>query len=118
MILFQIVLTALGSVGFYSFIQFLITRKDNRKDILGRILKKVEKVERDSCRTQLLVLMSDYPDEKKEIYTLAERYFVDLHGDWYMTSLFRTFIKKQGIEPPIWFVDAMNTTTKEKKEND
>ena len=117
MVLFQIVLTALGSVGFYSFIQFLITRKDNRRDILGKILRKVEKAEKDSCRTQLLVLMSDYPDEKKEIYTLAEHYFVDLHGDWYMTSLFRSYIRKQGIEAPMWFADAMKTPIKE-KDND
>lgn len=105
----QIVLTALGSVGFYSFLQFLITRKDNRKDLLNAIIKKLDKAEKDSCRTQLLVLMSDYPEEKKEIYTLAEHYFRDLQGDWYMTSLFRSYIRDQGIDAPIWFADAMKT---------
>ena len=114
----QIILTAVGSVGFYSFLQFLITRKDNRKDILNKILRKVEKAEKDSCRTQLLVLMSDYPEERKEIFTLAEHYFVDLHGDWYMTSLFRNFIRNECIEPPVWFANAMNPQNKETKQND
>jgi len=115
--LLQLAITALGSVGFYSFIQFLITRKDNRNVLLKTILKKLDKSEKDSCRTQLLVLMSDYPLEKQEIFTLAEHYFVDLHGDWYMTSLFRNYIRETGIEAPIWFDNAMhpeNNTNKEK----
>lgn len=113
MIILQIVLTALGSVGFYSFLQFLITRKDNRKDILQKILKKVEKSEKDNCRTQMLVLMSDYPEDRNELFTLAEHYFVDLHGDWYMTTLFRSHLKNNGIEPPVWFANAMHPTKEE-----
>lgn len=117
MIPLEIVLTILGSVGFYSFLQFLITRKDNRKATLQKILKKLDKAEKDNCRTQMLVLMSDYPEERKEIFTLAEHYFVDLHGDWYMTSLFRNFIRDENLDPPLWFVKAMNPK-KEIEEND
>ena len=106
-VIIQLVVTAIGSVGFYSFIQFLITRKDNRKDLLGKILKKLDKAERDSCRTQLLVLMSDYPEERQEIFTLAEHYFTVLKGDWYMTSLFKNFLKDENIDTPLWFVKSM-----------
>ena len=109
MIPLQIVLTVLGSVGFYSFLQFLITRKDNRKDLLNAIIKKLDKAEKDSCRTQLLVLMFFNDTATTEIYTLAEHYFRDLRGDWYMTSLFRGYIRDQGIDAPIWFADAMKT---------
>ena len=112
-VVIQMIITALGSVGFYSFIQFLITRKDNRKDLLGKIVKALDKAERDNCRTQLLLLMSDYPEERKEIFTLAEHYFADLKGDWYMTAIFRRFIKDENIEPPVWFKDEM--TVKERR---
>jgi len=115
-VVLQIAVTALGSVGFYSFIQFLITRKDNRNEMQKKILKKLDKGERDNCRTQLLLLMSDYPEERKEIFTLAEYYFTTLKGDWYMTSLFKKFLKEMDIDQPVWFSRLMSE--EKEKHND
>lgn len=115
-VIIQIVVTAIGSVGFYSFVQFLITRKDNRKDMLKAIKKKLDKAEKDNCRTQLLLLMSDYPEERKEIFTLAEYYFTTLKGDWYMTSLFKKFLKDMDIDQPVWFSRLMSE--EKEKHND
>lgn len=103
----DILITALSSVGLFSFVQFLIQRKDRKKDLLAEVLKKTKKLEKDSIRTQMLLMMFCAPGEKKEILTLAERYFVDLKGNWYMTSFFRSFLIKQSIEPPHWFKDSM-----------
>ena len=55
--------------------------------------------------TPLLLLM---PEEKKEILTIAQHYFVKppegLGGNWYMTSLFDKWIEKNlnGVKPE-WF---------------
>lgn len=98
------VISALTSGGVLAFIQFLITRNDDRQGIKGT-LKKLEK---DVLRTQLLLLLVMMPDEQKEILTLAERYFRKppngLGGNWYMTSLFDKWIiaHNSGAKPE-WF---------------
>lgn len=113
----QIILGCLGSAGFFQLIQFFVNRHDAKKGVLAALkaeiaelreaLKKQEKVnhrtERDNCRTQMLLLMSDFPTERGEIMLLAKRYFVDLEGDWYATSLFQSWMKKNDIIPPPWF---------------
>lgn len=61
------------------------------------------KTEKDNVRTQMLVLMSVYPKEEAELLKLAEHYFADLKGDWYMTSLFNKHCEKYKIAKPDWF---------------
>ena len=90
-----IIVAVLGS----NLIQFFVTRRDQRKGIKDQLLK----LEKDSCRTQLLVMMSDYPDEKNEIMTLGEHYFKVLKGDWYLTSLFSVWMTKHDVLKPDWF---------------
>lgn len=106
----QIIMTALTSGAVLGFVQYLIQRHDARKGTAKQILdklaehdRKFDKSERDSLRTQLLVLMTDYPDEQHEIFTVAQHYFTDLHGNWYMTTLFRAYLKEHGLESPVWF---------------
>ena len=103
-------LTFLAGAGVLGFIEFLIKRKDSRHDDLVAINIRLDKIdknqiknEKDSCRTQMLLLMSDYPDEKAELLRIAEHYFVDLNGDWYMTDLFSKWLDAKGIERPKWF---------------
>lgn len=69
----------------------------------GSLRKQLERLEKDSLRTQLLVMISDYPTEKQEILTLGDRYFRQLKGDWYMTSLYNKWLEKTGTTPPTWF---------------
>ena len=118
-ILLQIASIVFGSVGLWAFVEFLIKRKDDKNEILQSINKSIaelktqgKKNEKDNCRTQMLLLMSDYPEEKKEIMTLADHYFNDLHGNWYMTALFRNHLKECGIDPPEWFMTAYNRPDK------
>lgn len=96
------VISALTSGGVLAFIQFLITRRDNEKGI-G---KKLDRLEKDGLRTQLLLLLLMKPEEQTEILTIAEHYFVKppngLGGNWYMTGLFAKWCDAHGIEPE-WF---------------
>ena len=93
------VISAMTSGGVLAFIQFLITRNDDRQDIKST-LKKLEK---DGLRTQLLLMILMKPEEKKEILTLAQHYFVDLEGNWYMTDIFKKWLKEKGHSNPDWF---------------
>ena len=90
---------------------FLIKRHDEKADKndeslaeLKDIKKQMKKMEKDSVRTQLLVLMMSYAyGDASEILTVAEYYFVTLRGDWYMTSLFQRFCEREQIPIPPWF---------------
>ena len=98
-----IVLAILASNGFFALIQFLITRWDTKKSIKG----KLEHLERDSLRTQLLLMLLLRPNEQTEILTLAERYFRKppngLGGNWYMTSMFKSWLEEYTVLKPDWF---------------
>lgn len=115
------VISALTSGGCLAFVQFLIDRSDKKKDkesgvgaAIAEVKKKIEsmemdlkekmkKNEKDNLRTQLLVMIIWRPEEKKEILTLGERYFKELHGNWYMTSIFNKWLEDQQVAEPEWF---------------
>lgn len=94
-----IVLAVIGSNALFAFLQFMIGRHDTKKNIKG----KLTVLERDVLRTQLLLLILLKSEEKQEILTIAEHYFKDLHGDWYMTSIFNKWLKEKTLAEPEWF---------------
>lgn len=94
-----IILAILASNGFFALVQFLITRWDTKKNVGGRLTH----LEKDGLRTQLLLMILMKPEEKKEILTLAQHYFVDLEGNWYMTDIFKKWLKEKGHSNPDWF---------------
>lgn len=94
-----IVVAVLASNGAFALLQFLITRHDTKKNIKGKLLL----LEKDGLRTQLLLMILLKPGEKKEILTLAQHYFVDLDGNWYMTDIFKKWLKEEGHSNPEWF---------------
>lgn len=102
-IITTLVVAILASNGFFALVQFLITRWDTKKNLKGT-LKKLEK---DGLRTQLLLMILLRPQEKKEILTLGERYFCKppkgLDGNWYMTDMFKKWLKEEGHSNPEWF---------------
>ena len=102
-ILVPILIAVLSSSALTSFIQFLISRKDKQKDDLEGIKEQLIKLEKDTCRTQLLILMSDYPDRQDEIMRLSKHYFRDLKGNWYLTTMFSKWLSDNKIEKPSWF---------------
>jgi hypothetical protein len=93
-----IVIAVLASNGGFALLQFLITRHDTKKNVKAKLLL----LEKDVLRTQLLLLILMKPEEKKEILTLGQHYFVDLEGNWYMTDIFNKWLESNG-EKPEWF---------------
>ena len=96
------VISAMTSGGVLAFVQFLITRNDDKQGIKST----PKKLEKDGLRTQLLLLILLQPDEKKEILTLGQRYFSKppngLDGNWYMTGIFSKWCGERNLKPE-WF---------------
>lgn len=104
----QILAMLLGG-GLISFIQFMITRNDAKAKKIDNVINQIAdikksqlKAEKDIVRSQLLVLMSDYPENQPEIMETMKHYHVDLNGNWYLTSIFKKWCDKNDIEKPKW----------------
>ena len=93
-----ILLGVLGSSAFCELVRYYIGRKTSKNEIT----KRLDKLEKDGVRLQLMVLMSDFPEKKDEIMEVAKHYFYDLKGNWYMTSIYNEWLKKEKIEQPSW----------------
>lgn len=100
----------LGSGAATAIVQAVIAtrqKKYEKKDETARRLEDLEekalKAEKDSVRLQLLILISDYPDDTAEILTAAKHYFGELKADWYLTSIFNRYLEERSIGKPDWF---------------
>ena len=98
-LIITILVAIFASNGFFALVQFLITRHDTKKNIKDKLIR----LEKDGLRTQLLLMILMKPNEKKEILTLAQHYFVDLNGNWYMTDIFDKWLIEKGDSRPEWF---------------
>lgn len=104
----NIILGLLGGGNLILFIKFLMERHDRKKerqedkDAEG-LKNRLFVLERDGLRTQLLLLILIRPTEQTEILRLAEHYFKDLKGNWYMTSIFNKWLEEANVAMPEWF---------------
>ena len=116
-----ILLAIIGVIGsVFGFVQFLITRKDKKKNNSDEILKAINEinlkmanmeqeqliVKQNQLRGEMLIMMNHYEEQSFEILRLAHKYFVELDGDFTMTSIFADYLKKHNIEKPLWFDDS------------
>ena len=95
------IITAVGIIGAAILgIGSWLTSQANAgmNDKLDTIIKKVDSAEENATRSQLLTLMSDYPNNESEILKVAQYYFQDLKGDWYMTGLFTKWAESRGLD--------------------
>ena len=104
----DVLLAILGGGNVILFIKFLIERHDRKQERAEDNDKKsvkdtLIKLEKDGIRTQLLLLILMKPMEETEILRLAEHYFKKLHGNWYMTSIFKNWLKEYNVANPDWF---------------
>lgn len=107
--------TLVSALSVGTLIKFFVERRDAKNDNLKELIEKVDnlakendkkfnKLEKDIVRTQLLQLMQNYDtDDEHELLQVAEHYFDVLKGNWYMTSMFKKFLKANNIEIPVWF---------------
>lgn len=105
-----IILAIIGSGVLSTIVSAIITAISNRKGRLKTIEEKINDIEKnqktaetDSLRTQLLLMIADYPDEKTEILKIAERYFKG-DGNWVATAIFGKWLEQHcaGVKPE-WF---------------
>lgn len=98
-------ITAIGGGAIVSFVQFLINRHDNKNSKLNSINttlnlvdKKLNLIKKDSERTQLLLLLTSYPNRTDEILEVAHQYFICDGGNWYMTKLFTDWCNENNVD--------------------
>ena len=108
----NILIAILGGGNLLLFVKFLIERVDKKKERAedkdySSIKSTLIKLEKDGLRTQLLLMILMKPKEETEILTIAEHYFKKppegLGGNWYMTSMFKSWLKEYTIAQPEWF---------------
>lgn len=106
-----IIIAIIGSGALSTIISAIITAIANRKSKLTVIESKLTEIEKnqktaekDALRTQLIMMIASYPEEKTDILRLAEYYFHRLEGNWTATALFNRWLETycDGIKPE-WF---------------
>lgn len=65
---------------------------------LEKISDSLDSLELDTTRTQLIMLINDYPENTSEILKVANKYFVELGGDWYVTEIFNEWAASHGVD--------------------
>lgn len=68
------------------------------EDRVSSIEQKIDVIELDTTRTQLLLLIQNTPTDYNSIFNVAFKYFQKLNGDWYMTTLFTKWANEQGVD--------------------
>ena len=84
-----------AAVGISTWCVTRINAETNSK--IDEVSNKIDSIELNSTRNQLLTLISDYPDNEDEILKVAKYYFRDLKGDWYMTTLLTKWAEGRGL---------------------
>lgn len=103
--LLNILSIIIGGLGIGGLITFFVSRHDTKKGLEN----KLHKVEKDSVRTQILLMMYNYTEaDREELLNCAEYYFKKradggLEGDWYLTDMFKRFLETHDIKQPAWF---------------
>ena len=105
-----IVIAIIGSGALSTIISAIITAIANRKSRLTKIedkLTEIEKnqkdAEKDALRTQLIMMIADYPNERADILRLGEYYFHKLDGNWVAKAIFLHWLEENNVAKPEWF---------------
>lgn len=89
----------------------LVEEGRDAKTERAQMKNELREIRLDTTRTQLIMLMEHQPHNHDTVIKVAERYFCDLAGDWYLTSLFRDWATREGISVP----DRITMATKDHK---
>ena len=89
--------------GIFGLIQARKSKQKQIEEDLTSIKKQLVTAEKDALRTQLMVMIKDYPHERTDILRLAEHYFKDLGGNWIMGDIFASWCNEQEVEIPGWY---------------
>ena len=107
---YQLAATVIGSTGLFSFLQYIIKRNDDKKGTISLILKELESIKnqladlkQDQLRLQLMDMIHIHPEDHSDIMEIAQKYFVESKGNWYLSSIFNEWMQTQYIQKPVWF---------------
>ena len=84
---------------------------------IDKILEISNETRKDTVRIQLLMVLSHQPENIDTIFRLAEKYFVQLEGDWYMTNEFVKWAKDRNIIIPPNIFNSLDISKYMEKEN-
>lgn len=108
----------LGAGGIIGFIQFMISRHDNKEDELLSIKKELHEIKNTQQETIIRVtrgelkdLIRDDPDNVEAIMQVAGYYFVDLDGNAYLHAIFEKWAKAHD-QPTSWLPQLKNERSK------
>lgn len=65
---------------------------------MSSVTSQLNSIELSSTRSELLLMIDNHPEDTHSIMSLAEKYFIDLKGDMYMTKVFSDWGKSQGVD--------------------
>ena len=95
----------LGSVGLFSFLQFMISRHDSKDRDLNQIKKQLNNIEHKcdrnelaTTRLQLIFLIDAQPQNKDTILQTAQRYFVELNGNGEAWAVFYEWAEQNKLD--------------------
>ena len=89
--------------GIFGMIQARRSKQAEIEQELKEVKEKLDIAEKDALRTQLMVMIKDYPHETTDILRLAEYYFKKLEGNWVMSNIFREWCEATNTKIPKWF---------------
>lgn len=89
-----VIFTAVVGVGSWCISQVLKDTNGRLDEVSGQL----DQLQVESTRTQLITLMSSYPDNKSEILKVADKYFNEYNGDWYVTELFEQWAEEHDVD--------------------
>lgn len=69
-------------------------------DKIHSLEEQLREIRLDTTRTQLLMVMEHQPHNHDTILKIAERYFLSLSGDWWMTAEFTKWANREGVGIP------------------
>ena len=75
--------------------------REELRECMAANKQQLSEIRKDTLRIQLSQYMKDQPSNIDTILKLAETYFVELQGDWYMTSEFSKWAEKNNIDPKV-----------------
>lgn len=77
------------------------TRFNHFEEVLHEIREHILETHKDTVRIQLQQQIQHKSDNIDTILKLAEKYFCELKGDWFMTNEFVNWAEAHGIDPKI-----------------
>ena len=91
--------------GLFGYFQAKKSKQDEITEKLDEIMAAQAIAEKDALRTQLLVMITEFPQEQSDILRLAQHYFETLHGNWVLTDIFLHWCDEYQISLPAWARD-------------